>query len=674
MQIFFHPWMTRWLCDFDRSRFHLAERGNAAFRFMPPLPPLAPPSAPYPPSAWRPEKDQQQGRTPGRASPSDLAVDPNIGTHGGPAEGAEETPKERSTAGTVELRADAPDSPGVAVGAMLPGFVKTSEPIPPFHLPLLLPLQLHLLLSVHLLLLSLRESQSSFLLAQKLQKELWSLQRCVHTAVGFFEVTATSAIETVIDIVAVFDGGDSAGDSSSAMAAVGELFGQVRRWTCEMQKQGERLGMRYERAEASVSDLICCVVAAVTSPVSNPQRPESQQQPHDVLPSNEVTAAVGTARIDGKGEAVPQEQQQRASDTSSDERSPEGHKRALAPPVPASHEMGATTDLGFSENGIGVWGSSGSVARMGVLREFLASNLRRMLYSCAQPPGEGPPREGASCVGDDRQQIDAGVQVWSQVGMPDPSAVTEEILDFLFLSTKTAASHARQMTQPSEKPGECFSVGAPDSASRFPSTGNPSCSQHDVPNPRTEPNHCESAPERSKAHEYASESPSSGGDGLEDPGQWGEDAKRRNNPQCAELSFLCESGSPASSSNMALQDKIATSRLQLRSLEKLRQVSYILTCVCSFWSNFDVILCRLLQLQQITETLTKHSRASWINKRAHKRLGHLKDCWVKFRTQCRIYLQLSNARNAKLMDLGLHVQMRADELDAIRALRGIPEE
>lgn len=680
MQIFYHPWMTRWLCDFDRSRFHLPSGASTAFRFMPPLPPLACRSAPYPPPAWQADNKQKHGRRSGSPAPSDIAVDPSIGgDEDGRTASGETNTGQKATAGTVELCADSGDTPGVSVGAMLPGFVKTTEPIPPFHLPILLPLQLHLLLSVHLLLLSLRESQSSLLLTQKLQRELWSLQRCVHTAVGFFEVTATSAIETLIDIAAVFDGGEDRADPGGALEAVRELFAQIRRWTCEMQKQGERLGMRYERAEASVSDLICCVVAAVSSTPSNAkqQANEQRQRPQDLRPKDDGEVGVDREPI-GDKEKTPrsgEQPQQRAIRPTCVQPPPEGHKRALVSPLPAPHEKGAAKDPGFSENGIGLWGVGGSATRMDMLREFLASNLRRMLYGFAQPPIENPGKGGPPSAADDRQQVDAGVQAWSHVGTPDPSVVTDEILDFLFLSTRTAASHARQMTQPSEKPGECYAVGGRDTPSGGAVTGDLGYFDHDALNIQKEGSHCESAPGGSKGPECTHESPPSSAAHSVDHGpQQEEKAVDIDGPHCAELSFLCETGSPTSSSNTALQDKIAVSRLQLKSLEKLRQISYILTCVCSFWSNFDVILCRLLQLQQTTETLTKHTRATWVNKRANQRLGQLKDCWIKFRTQCRIYLQLSNARNAKLMDLGLHVQMRADQLDAIRALRGMPEE
>lgn len=678
-EIFYHPWMTRWLCDFDRSRLHLPSGASTAFRFMPPLPPLASRNAPYPPSAWQTDNKQERGRRGGNHGSSDIAVEPSIsGAEDGRTASGEANTGEKLTAGAVELCGDSADAPGVSVGAMLPGFVKTSEPIPPFHLPILLPLQLHLLLSVHLLLLSLRESQSNLLLTQKLQRELWSLQRCVHTAVGFFEVTATSAIETLIDIAAVFDGGDDRGDSCGALEAVRELFAQVRRWTCEMQKQGERLGMRYERAEASVSDLICCVVTAVTSTASNArqQASEQQQRPQELRPKNDGELGVDTEPIGDKEKAaLPEEQsQERALRPTCVQPSPEGHKRALVSPLPASHEKGAPKDPCFSENGIGLWGVGGSATRMDMLREFLASNLRRMLYSFAQPPIESPLKGRAPSAADDKQQVDAGVQAWSQVGKPDPSIVTDEILDFLFLSTRTAASHARQMTQPSENPGECYTIGGRHTPSGGSVSGDMAYFDQDALNMQKEGCHFESAPGGSKGPECTHESPPPAASSVDRGAQQEEKEINNNGPHCAELSFLCEAGSPTSSSNTALQDKIAVSRLQLRSLEKLRQMSYILTCVCSFWSNFDVILCRLLQLQQTTETLTKHTRASWVNKRAHQRLRQLKDCWIKFRTQCRIYLQLSNARNAKLMDLGLHVQMRADQLDAIRALRGMPEE
>ncbi|KAL8454405.1 hypothetical protein Emag_001432 [Eimeria magna] len=677
-EIFYHPWMTRWLCDFDRSRFHLPDGGFSAFRFMPPLPPLAPPNATYPPSSWHAQIQQTPGRTPGIVSPSSVTIDPSV--EGSSMRGESETNGRMKTSsiGAVELRADSPDAAGVAVGAMLPGFVKTNQPIPPFHLPILLPLQLHLLLSVHLLMLSLRECQSSFLLAQKLQKELWTLQRCVHTAVGFFEVTATSAIEAVTDIVAMFDGGEEREDPAGAAEAVGELFAQVRRWTCEMQQQGERLGLRYGRAEASVSDLICCVLAAVSTPDPSPAQQELSKEL--LCASHIMAGAAGAepARSNGKASDLTNQQQPASEPTSVTKAPPAGHKRALLSPDSVSQDKGTAVDSEGVESGIGLWGAGGSVARMDMLREFLASNIRRMLYSFGQPSREEVEGVDSPADSEDRKLVDAGVRAWSQVGMLDPSVVTEEILDFLFLSTKTAASHARQMRQQPEKSGECFSVNGADGASRNSSARDHSPCPQDAYTPRGEQqqNHIDSAAGGRKEEADASELPSRASSREEHSTAWalGEKGNTGNSPDCTELSFLCEPDANADSSKAALQHKIAVSRLQLRSLEKLRQISYVLTCVCSFWSNFDVILCRLLQLQQITETLTKHARATWINKRAHKRLGHLRDCWIKFRTQCRIYLQLSNARNAKLMDLGLHVQMRADQLDAIRALHGVPEE
>ncbi|KAL8434778.1 hypothetical protein ACSSS7_002915 [Eimeria intestinalis] len=681
-RIFFHPWMTRWLCDFDRSRFRLPDSSFSAFRFMPPLPPLAPPNATYPPSSWHAETQQTPGRTPVVVSPSSVTIDHGVEAEACSTRGESETigRMKGSSIGAMELRADSPDAAGVAVGAMLPGFVKTNQPIPPFHLPILLPLQLHLLLSVHLLMLSLRESQSSFLLAQKLQKELWSLQRCVHTAVGFFEVTATSAIEAVTDIMAMFDGGEEREDPAGAAEAIGELFAQVRRWTCEMQQQGERLGVRYGRSEASVSDLICCVLAAVSTPDPSPAQQEVSKE---LLCASHIMGGAATAepgRPKGKASDLTYLQQPVSEPTSVTKAPPAGHKRALLSPESASQDNGTAVDSEGVECGIGLWGAGGSVARMDMLREFLASNIRRMLYSFGQPSREDVEGENSPSASEDRKLVDAGVRAWSQVGMLDPSVVTEEILDFLFLSTKTAASHARQMRQQPEKPGECFSVNGEGGASGKSSARDHSPCPQDVYTPRGEQqqNHVEpSALSGHKEQADASELPSRASSREEHSTCWAKRDKGgfdNSNPDCTELSFLCEADAHADSSKTALQHKIAVSRLQLRSLEKLRQISYVLTCVCSFWSNFDVILCRLLQLQQITETLTKHARATWINKRAHKRLGHLRNCWVKFRTQCRIYLELSNARNAKLMDLGLHVQMRADQLDAIRALHGVPEE
>ncbi|KAL8428564.1 hypothetical protein Efla_003335 [Eimeria flavescens] len=686
-EIFYHPWMTRWLCSFDRSRFHLPDRAHAAFRFMPPLPPLAPPHTAYPPATWQAEQQQRAAsRRAGAPASSPLALDLSGGDPSSSSRGDSETVGGRkpSASGAVELHADSPDASEVAVGAILPGFVKSNEPIPPFHLPILLPLQLHLLLSVHLLLLSLRENQTSFLLAQKLQKELWSLQRCVHTAVGFFEVTATSAIEAVTDIIAMFDGGGDREDPAGAVEAVGELFAQVRRWTCEMQQQGERLGMRYGRTEASVSDLICCLVAAVSAPsASVPQQQASKHAEFDLVPGAEAPTGAAEGVKENSGGGLAKRQQPISEPTSVASPPHSDQKRALISPASPAFDQGPPKESGILENGVGLWGAGGSVARMDLLREFLASNIRRMLHSFSQPSREEARGEASSpLASEDKQLVDAGVRAWSQVGMPDPSVVTDEILDFLFLSTKTAASHARRMTQSGKADDECFVVGQVDSASRESSVQQPPPSLQKEDTSATNGQqklHFESAPECScKETRPTSESPpSKSSDGTEPADscsrEKGNQLKQR--PDCAELSFLCGTDAKSScSNNGALQQKIAVSRLQLRSLEKLRQVSYILTCVCSFWSNFDVILCRLLQLQQTTETLTKHARAVWINRRAHKRLEHLRDCWAKFRTQCRIYLQLSNARNAKLMDLGLQVQLRADQLDAIRALHGAPDE
>ncbi|OEH75099.1 CAM kinase [Cyclospora cayetanensis] len=672
-EIFFHPWMTRWLCELDRSRFHLSGGPSNAFRFMPPLPPLSSGAFSYPPPSWRHvdrmhNKNNRSGIWEHQDRAADLALDPGNSSR---AEGAHRS-NNRDTAScasavAVELRSDSPDPSSVAVGALLPGFVlKTNQPIPPFHLPLLLPLQLHLLLSIHLLQLSLRESHAMFLLVQKLQKELWALQRGVHTAVGFFEVTATSAIETIVDISSMFEGeedsaneegGEEAGRGGSRCRGVGlgsgieavdELFAQVRGWICEMQKQGERLGMRYERAEASVSELICCVLTALSasapSSVPRKEQTEANEQAEQILSAERDATTIETPLVEAESEPLqPAEVRQHpsVSGISLPSEHESGEQRStLVTPVCAALEAGSakTKGTGFFETEVGVWGPSGSGARMDLLREFLGSKLRRMLYSFMQHPTENDAsgatdteagahlaeRGGEARAGgrEESKQVATGIREWSQVGAPDPSLVTEEILDFLFLSTKTAASHARQLRQPSKDSGEGLGLGGALGAPMGGVFQEQSLLHGEVL-------HSESAPgEIAGSAEVARESPRSA------DGEASRGGREHEVHQCAELSFLCEPGFSTASAGGALQAKIAVSRLQLKSLEKLRQVYYILSCVCSFWSNFDLILCRLLQLQQITETLLRHSRAPWVSRRA----------------------------------------LRADQLDAIRALRAMPDE
>ncbi|XP_026190686.1 uncharacterized protein LOC34619969 [Cyclospora cayetanensis] len=435
------------------------------------------------------------------------------------------------------------------------------------------------------------------------------------------------------------EGGEEAGRGGSRCRGVGlgsgieavdELFAQVRGWICEMQKQGERLGMRYERAEASVSELICCVLTALSasapSSVPRKEQTEANEQAEQILSAERDATTIETPLVEAESEPLqPAEVRQHpsVSGISLPSEHESGEQRStLVTPVCAALEAGSakTKGTGFFETEVGVWGPSGSGARMDLLREFLGSKLRRMLYSFMQHPTENDAsgatdteagahlaeRGGEARAGgrEESKQVATGIREWSQVGAPDPSLVTEEILDFLFLSTKTAASHARQLRQPSKDSGEGLGLGGALGAPMGGVFQEQSLLHGEVL-------HSESAPgEIAGSAEVARESPRSA------DGEASRGGREHEVHQCAELSFLCEPGFSTASAGGALQAKIAVSRLQLKSLEKLRQ----------------------------------------------------------FRTQCKVYLELSNARNAKLMDLGLHVQLRADQLDAIRALRAMPDE
>ncbi|CDI77186.1 CAM kinase, putative, partial [Eimeria acervulina] len=389
-EIFYHPWMTRWLCAFDRSRLHLEDIKTTAFRYMPVLPPLSSPSFPYPPPSWSYID-----------SSSNAASSEFAGEHRMHASAAAAAAAGRGGGGSSRAAADA--------------------------------VELH-----------------------------------------------TDAIETFTDIFALLEEDEACEEDAAAAAAetetITELFAQIRRWICDMQKEGERLGLRYERAEASASDLICCLVAAVSAPLKEDSSTNTNK--NDISSSNNCSsssenaaaAPVGAAAAAAAAAASKQEQISAAFGVAASQQQMQNNedKWRGGQSAAAAAAADAAAALPAAANNMEVWGGGG---RLDLLREYLGSSLRRMLYSCAQPSteellqqqqqhqqqqqqqqqqkrqqqqasGSSPTDDAAAAVPvpaaaaaaaaaaeEERREIEAGVQAWSQVGLPDPSQLRADQLD-----------------------------------------------------------------------------------------------------------------------------------------------------------------------------------------------------------------------------------------------------
>ncbi|CBZ53046.1 putative CAM kinase [Neospora caninum Liverpool] len=122
-----------------------------------------------------------------------------------------------------------------------------------------------------------------------------------------------------------------------------------------------------------------------------------------------------------------------------------------------------------------------------------------------------------------------------------------------------------------------------------------------------------------------------------------------------------------SSAGVSFEEQMFVLKLLTKSLDRLRRVDYLLSCICSFWDSFDVALTRLLQLQQLPKTLLGVRQANF-QRRARERLRLYMEAWDKLRAQCRVYVHLAKRREEKLAEFGLQIQSTADQVDAIRAL------
>lgn len=679
-QICFHPWMTRWLSVLDRPRFGIpVSASGGAFQLMPSLPPLCPSNAIYPPFKWRrgsgdaeTSRSSNTSRSP-TAERADHSNEPSCG----------HCTKKMQRGQSLEIDTDSQSRDSdVSVCFVLPGFVLGSNtPVPPFHLPVLLPLQLHILLAIHLLLLALRQSPSILVLAQDLQRDLWVLQQSVHRAVGVFECTSTSAMEIFDDLIAACDTfGKDDGDESTFIL-IEELFTQVRKWICEMQKQGEILGMRYDRAQSGVGKLSRCILTVINT--ASAVAPKTFSQPN-ISESREAFIPREVAEADS---ACP------PKGNTPLERHPLDEDAGAAFKSSICKETASTSNKQDQENtlepshgelfGVCADTSMGGTARLEMLRDYLSVQLNRLMCGCmdASTNSDTPSKTYAS----DIDQVEAGIEDWKRVGAVDPSTVTREILDVLFLSSESAAYHARQMFSG-------VNAKAAQYSSSPPSLANTSDGDACFGNASHNKSQQASAPERetscrlSTVHE--NEASLTGKGAIEASELTLSMEEVHGKPESDSTQEITEkecnclvsgtdiipnklSAVTGSSGHSEFEVNIAASRLNVKSLEKLRQLSYNLVCISGFWSNFDVILSRLLQLQQHAQALLKHAQSAWLRPRARQRLVMLKDCWIKFRTQCRIYLELAKVRDARLLDLGLHMQLRADQFDAIRALRPV---
>ncbi|PFH33205.1 hypothetical protein BESB_084040 [Besnoitia besnoiti] len=125
--------------------------------------------------------------------------------------------------------------------------------------------------------------------------------------------------------------------------------------------------------------------------------------------------------------------------------------------------------------------------------------------------------------------------------------------------------------------------------------------------------------------------------------------------------------SRALSPQVFFEEKMLVFKLLTKSLDRLRRVDYLLSCIASFWDAFDVVLTRLVQLQQIPKTLLGVRNVSF-KRRARERLRLYMAAWAKIQAQCRVYMHLAKQREEKLVEFGLHIQVTADQVDAIHAL------
>ncbi|PHJ23690.1 calcium signaling protein kinase rad53 [Cystoisospora suis] len=124
---------------------------------------------------------------------------------------------------------------------------------------------------------------------------------------------------------------------------------------------------------------------------------------------------------------------------------------------------------------------------------------------------------------------------------------------------------------------------------------------------------------------------------------------------------------PASSAEVFFEEQMLVLKLLTKSLDRLRRVEYLLSCISAFWASFDIVLTRLLQLQKLVQTLISVRQCNF-KRRAKERLMLYMEAWESVQTQCRVYVHLGQRREEKLVEFGLRIQTTADQVDAIRAL------
>ncbi|EPR62884.1 putative calcium signaling protein kinase RAD53 [Toxoplasma gondii GT1] len=767
--------------------------------------------------------------------------------------------------------------------------------LPPFELPLLLPLQLQTLLLLHLLLLALRPAPALHALLQQLLHSVLVLQAKVRKCVEFVECTSTSALEMLEEVLALHEApgtltpalhpgaateGDSAcsrfegekrrrqnafpGDerrrlgvaadpgSDEARAkreAFDELFACIGVWVEDMRRQGDACGRRYAAVEAQVRRLVDGLAtlkrqeetkglrSLSASTVQGAQREDAElRERHRVLRKREGEARrVSSSTEPGRGDRgagaesvrveVPRgheekkllgrlekaENSAKVEAVTEDEEEREEHEDEERRRLPQASAQSLERDDALApwplrvgkRTDAGVYGHPMDRLRRHLERQLKTLVENSFLDDASAPAPSTSTAEGRSrggCEEKEREREGGRAHAptsfaafdwpsgaaWPLGPCADASALTNEILDFLFLSSDIATTHAKLV---SSQQRDLAQLRAPRRESLHSAGGlRASKARHSVESqtksekPWTqteslrgvdedETDRAEAARGRQASVETrfgdqlgedgeddellpvtkAFLSTADEGEGsrawtsangsldlsslaapsLSEPASrlWplfacireenaeGEAvfprvpvaAKRTEarvssaaaEPPRSDISEAHLNGttaqsprsepssvgnvltphSPSSPSSpsggetapqtprggVSFEEEMFIFKLLTKSLDGLRRVDYLLSCICSFWDAFDVALTRLLQMQQLPQTLLGVHQAVF-QRRARERLRVYVAAWEKMQAQCRVYVHLAKRREEKLAAFGLQIQSTADQVDAIRAL------
>ncbi|KEP66489.1 UNVERIFIED_CONTAM: calcium signaling protein kinase RAD53, putative [Hammondia hammondi] len=794
-------------------------------------------------------------------------------------------------------RAISPDAAERGSGSGGPRFL-----LPPFELPLLLPLQLQTLLLLHLLLLALRPAPALHTLLQQLLHSVLMLQAKVRKCVEFVECTSTSALEMLEEVLALHAApgtltpalhpgaateGDSAcsrfegekrrrqnafpGDERRRLGAAAdpgsdearakrvafdELFACIGVWVEDMRREGDACGRRYAAVEAQVRQLVDGFAtlkrqeetkgqrSLSASTVHGAQREgEALRERHRVLRTREgETRRVSSATEPGGGDSGAGAESVRVEATRGHEEKKllggleKAEKSAKVEAVTEDEEEReededeerrrlpqASAQSSERDDALAPWPlRDGKRADSGVyghpmdrLRRHLERQLKTLVensflddagvsvLSTSTPEG----RSRGGCEEEKEREREGerahaptsfaafdwpSGAAWPLGSRADASALTNEILDFLFLSSDIATTHAKLV---SSQQRDLAQLRAPRREPPHNAGGlRVSKARHSVESQNTEAKHATQTQSllRVDADETDRGETARGrqasvatrfGDQLKDDGEddellpvtkaflstadageecpawtsangtldlsslaaaslsepasrlWpllaciseenvegrglfsrvpvaakrtearvssapaepprsdiseapvnGTTAKSPRSEPSSVCSFLTphspHSHSPSSSPSsppggetvpqtprggVSFEEEMFVFKLLTKSLDGLRRVDYLLSCICSFWDAFDVALTRLLQMQQLPQTLLGVHQAVF-QRRARERLRVYVAAWEKMQAQCRVYVHLAKRREEKLAAFGLQIQSTADQVDAIRAL------